>query len=99
MRKVCLTGGFWLRLVLPLRQHLDPIRKVVWTLIQHVVLVSRLDRLLAAKDDIMRDVDEEPAPCCGGHSHPPYHPFGEALSFAGRMIMNPDLVSDPDRHG
>jgi hypothetical protein len=97
MRRVCLTGGFWL--LLPLRQHLDSTWKVIRARIQHVVLVSWLDRLLSAKDDIVRDVDEEPAPCCGGHIHPPYHPFGEARPFAGGMIMNPDLVSDPDRHG
>jgi hypothetical protein len=99
MRRVCLTGGFWLSFPLCLRQHLDPIWKVVRTLVQHVVLVSRLDRLLSAKDDIMRDVDEEPAPGPSGHSHPPYHPFGKARPFARRMIMNPDLVTDADRHG
>jgi hypothetical protein len=97
MRRVCLTGGFWL--LLHLRQHLDPIRKVVRTLILDIVLVSQFDRRLAAKDDIVGDVDEEPAPFFDRHVHPPYHPFGEALSFAGRMIMNPDLVSDSDLHG
>jgi hypothetical protein len=99
VRRFCLKGEFRLGLLRHLRQHLDPIRKVVRALVQHVVLVSWLDRLLAAKDDIVRDVDEEPAPCCGDHIHPPYHPFGKARPFAGRMIMNPDLVADPDRHG
>ncbi|WP_162815956.1 hypothetical protein [Microvirga aerophila] len=96
-RRVCLTGGFWL--LLHLRQHLDPIRKVVRALVQHVVLISWLDRLLSAKDDIVRDVDEEPAPGLSGHVQSAHHPFGKARSLAGRMIMNPDLVSDPDRHG
>ena len=97
MHRLCLKSGF--RLLLHLRQHLDPIRKVVRAFVQHIVLISWLDRLLAAKDDIVHDVDEEPAPGLSGHIHPPYHPFGKARSFAGRMIMNPDLVSDSDLHG
>jgi hypothetical protein len=63
------------------------------------VLVSRLDRLLSAKDDIVRDVDEEPAPFFDGHVQSAHHAFGKALSFAGRMIVNPDLVPNRNLRG
>src|SRR3712207_2079988 len=74
-------------------QHLDPTGKLVRALVQDVVLVSRSDGVLPAKNDIGSDIDHEHSSPSGDHVHAAHHTFDETLALARRVIVNADPVS------